>query len=173
MKLQGIFVDFMCEANPKYREYICYENGVKTLYLKLLRALYGCIESALLWYELFVSKLEKMGFILNPYDKCVANKIIDGKQCTISWHVDDNKVSHADPNVVSNLIRESEKFFGTFAVTRGNKHRYVGINIALRKDKKIEVDMIDEIKSIIEDFSENIVGKVTSPATRDSYDTSK
>jgi hypothetical protein len=53
------------------------------LYLELLKALYGCVQSALLWYELFSSTLQGMGFELNPYDACVANKVIDGKQCTI------------------------------------------------------------------------------------------
>ena len=30
---------------------------------------------------------------------CVANRIIDGKQPTISWHVDDVKSSHEDRKV--------------------------------------------------------------------------
>ena len=61
----------------------------KILYLKIIRALYGCIEAALAWYNLFTTILKDDGFDLNPYDKCVANKIIDGKQCTVAWHVDD------------------------------------------------------------------------------------
>ena len=109
MKLRGEYVEYMCKSNENYRKYVCYENGVKTLYLKLLRALYGCIESALLWYELFVSKLQKLGFTLNPYDKCVANKIVNGKQCTVLWYVDDIKVSHVDKGVVQNVINEIEK----------------------------------------------------------------
>jgi len=33
------------------------------------------------------------GFVLNPYDPCVANKgVVKGKQLTIVWHVDDLKV---------------------------------------------------------------------------------
>ena len=51
-----------------------YENREKILYLKVLQAIYGCIESALFWYNLFSSTLEKMGFEINPYDKCVAKK---------------------------------------------------------------------------------------------------
>ena len=58
------------------------------LYLSVLWALYGCIKSALQWYILYKSTLEKEGFVLNPYDICVANKVIDGKQCTIAWYVD-------------------------------------------------------------------------------------
>ena len=54
----------------------------------------GCVKSALLWYELYTNTLKDIGFELNPYDLCVANKDINGKQCTIVWHVDDNKISH-------------------------------------------------------------------------------
>ena len=32
-----------------------------------------------------------MGFVINPYDICVANEVIAGSQCTIEWQVDDNK----------------------------------------------------------------------------------
>ena len=59
------------------------ENNKKILYLRLLKALYGCVKSALLWYELFSTTLKDMGFVLNPYDECVANKMVNGKQCTI------------------------------------------------------------------------------------------
>ena len=44
--------------------------------------------------------LESKGFIVNPYDPCVANKVINGEQFTIIWHVDDLKLSHKDPEVV-------------------------------------------------------------------------
>ena len=52
-----------------------------------------------------------MGFELNPYDLCVANKIINGKQYTIVWYVDDNKISHVDSTVVDNIIKELTKHF--------------------------------------------------------------
>ena len=84
LKLEGNSVNIMCEVNGEYEEFVCIENGKRVLYLRLLKALYGCVKSALLWYELFSSTLKDMGFKLNPYDECVANKIIDGKQCTIT-----------------------------------------------------------------------------------------
>ena len=44
-------------------------------------------------------------FKLNPYDRCVANKLVNGKQCTIFCYVDDNKVSHMEAEVVEDLIK--------------------------------------------------------------------
>ena len=69
------------------------------------------VDSALLWYELYVSVLKYMGFQLNTYDMCVANKDINGKQCTISWHVDNNKVSHVEQGVIDDVTNKVEERF--------------------------------------------------------------
>jgi hypothetical protein len=67
LKLVGEAVDIMCQVNPKYEKFVIIENGKKVLYLQLLKALYGCVQSALLWYNLFTNTLVRMGFKLNPY----------------------------------------------------------------------------------------------------------
>ena len=49
--------------------------------------------------------------MINDYDRCVANKIINGKQCTIIWHVDDLKISHKDKAVVHDILKKlNDKF---------------------------------------------------------------
>lgn len=63
MVLCGIFVDLMCEVDQKYKKYIKIINGKKVLYLKVLRAIYRCIQSALLWYKLFTTMLKEMVFL--------------------------------------------------------------------------------------------------------------
>ena len=73
LHMTNIFVDIMCEINKEYGDHVIYEikkrgKRVKCLYVKVLRALYGCLESALLWYELYSSTLENLGFKINPYD---------------------------------------------------------------------------------------------------------
>ncbi len=55
--------------------------------------------AALLWYKKFKSDLEANWFIFNPYDACVANKQLNGKQQTIHFHVDDLMSSHVDKKV--------------------------------------------------------------------------
>ena len=114
--------------NKGYKKFVTTETGKPVLYMKLLKALYGCMHSALLWYHTFKNKLEKIGFKLNPYDPCVANKIIDGNQCTICWYVNDNKISHIDSKVVQ-IIKEIEDDFGKMTVKRGKKHTFVGMDI--------------------------------------------
>ena len=166
LKLKGIFVDLMCKANPKYRKYVCYKKGEKVLYLKLLRALYGCIESALLWYELFTSKLKSMGFELNPYDKCVANKMVNGKQCTVLWYVDDVKISHVDKKVVESIVAALEEEFGSVNPTYGNDQEYLGMKFKIDDDRMLHIDMRDQVSEIIQDFSGNVNLSPSSPAAR-------
>ena len=52
--------------------------------------------AASLWHKKFKADLEEIGFVFNPYDACVANRDISGKQQTIRFHVDDLWSSHAD-----------------------------------------------------------------------------
>jgi hypothetical protein len=60
--------------------------------------------------------MKGMGFEINPCDKCTANKIIDGHQCTICWYVGDNKLSHKDPKVVTMILDKIKKHFGELVI---------------------------------------------------------
>jgi len=66
LKFTGESVNIMCKMNPKYEEYVIMESGRMELYIQLLKSLYGCVVSALLWYELFSVYLKEMGFKINP-----------------------------------------------------------------------------------------------------------
>ena len=85
LMLEDQFLDIMCSINPKYYVHVRTEGGRKFFYLRIRKAIYGMVESAFLWYDLFVNALKDMGFVLNPYDMCVAIKTINGKQCTVAW----------------------------------------------------------------------------------------
>ena len=48
IRFEGESVDILCRVNPEYEQYVVIENGKRVLYLKLVKALYGCVVSALL-----------------------------------------------------------------------------------------------------------------------------
>ncbi len=75
----------MVKIAPKlYRKYVTMNaKGKPILYVQLEKAVYGMMKSALLFYRKLVADLLSLGFTINPYDPCVANKTIDGKQLTI------------------------------------------------------------------------------------------
>ena len=100
MKITGVLVDMLVEINPQlYGPYVVYEKSRKVLYVRVLRAIYGMLEAALLWYKKFRHELEQEGFEFNPYDPCVANRQRNGSQHTILFHVDNLKSNHKDLKV--------------------------------------------------------------------------
>lgn len=167
MRVTGKMVDVMCEVNPEYRDFVVMEGKIQVLYLQLVKALYGCVQSALLWYELFVDTLQDMGFVLNPYEPCVANAVIDGSQCTVAWYVDDNKVSHKDPAVVSQVLKKIEKKFGKMTVTRGKKHTFLGMNIEYKDEGTATVEMDEYLKDAVRSSGLNVTKHATTPAKKD------
>ncbi len=169
LRLVGDTVDIMCRVNPRYSSFVVMEGGKKVLYLRLLKALYGCVKSALLWYELFTGTLQKMGFELNPYDPCVANKTINNKQCTIVWYVDDNKISHVDHRVVSQIVAAIEQHFGKMTVVRGRQHTFLGMEIAFNDDGTVRIGMKSYIEDTIKCFGEIVTKKVTTPAQKNIF----
>ncbi len=72
------------------------------MYLRLRKALYGMMKSALLFYRKLVSELKMMRFTINPYNPCIANKFVNGSQMTLRWHVDNLMISHK--NMVNIMV---------------------------------------------------------------------
>jgi hypothetical protein len=155
-----------------YRKYITVDkNKQPVLYVKLQKALYGCLRSALLFYLKFVGDIESQGFELNPYDPCVANKMIHHKQFTMVWHVDDIKMSHDEEEVVTQMITWLKSIYGEdMRVSRGRVHDYRGMTLDFTKKGEVKVTMIDYLKKVISDFPEEITGTAVTPATTNLYD---
>jgi hypothetical protein len=170
MKMTGKSVEALCQTNEKYRQFVTMEGGKLVIYLRLTKALYGCIKSAMLWYDLFSTTLEGMGFEINPYDACVANKMVDGKQCTIVWYVDDLKVSHMSEKVVRDILKTIEsKFSGKLVVTVGDHHVYLGMDIKFTPHQTVQIRMIDYLKEVLETWPEKVNRKAATPATGDLF----
>ena len=82
----GKLAELMVKVAPEiYTKYVIINpKGETVLYVRLLNALYGIMKAALLYYQCFVADLKSIGFEINPYDPCVANKmIVEGKQLTV------------------------------------------------------------------------------------------
>jgi Reverse transcriptase (RNA-dependent DNA polymerase) len=168
MRLEGTMAELLVQLDPKlYRKYVQTVNGKSVLYVELKKALYGTMRAALLFWKLLTSKLTAMGFKINPYDWCVANKTIDGNQCTVLWHVDDLKISHVDPNVVTSVIKQLEAEFGKEApltIMRGKVHDYLGMTLDYSLDDKVQIKMFDYIDNMVKDLPADMDGESATPA---------
>ena len=173
MKLKGQTVDILNSLDPKlYQTYVEYEGGKKTIYVKLQKALYGTLQASLLFWKNLTKMLKDSGFKINPYDWCVANKIVNGKQLTVVWHVDKLKISHVDDKVVTGCINMLDKKYGWEAcgkrcpltMRRGKMHDYLGMTLDYSVDGKVKIDMRDYIATILEDLPTEFQGSAVTPA---------
>ena len=133
------------------------------------------MKAALLFYIKFVKNLKSIGFELNPYDLCVANKIVDSAQLTVLWHVDDLKVSHVDAGVVTRmsvwLQKTYERLFddgsGDMELKQGKIHEYLGMQLDFSVAGQVKITMFDYIQEMLEDFHKFDSSKTVSrtPAT--------
>lgn len=78
-------VDILVMIVPEiYESFVTVDKkGQQQILVECLNALYGTMVASLLYYQKFTNSLKEKGFKMNPYDACVWNKQINGKQCTI------------------------------------------------------------------------------------------
>ena len=131
--------------------------------------MYGTLNaSPLFWQKLSATLRDDMCFTVNPYDWCTMNRIINGKQCTILWHVDDIKVSHVDPQVVTSILEEINDWYGEISpltVTRGKIHDYLGMTIDYTKKGEVKFTMYDYIIAFLKELPQEMRGSALSPAS--------
>jgi hypothetical protein len=96
--------------------------------------------------------------------------MIDGKQCTIAWYVDDNKISHVSQQVVTELVERIEARFGKMTVTRGKEHTFLGMGITYTDDGKVQITMKDYLTEAIDESGMSIERTVATPAKKDLFD---
>ena len=95
MKIQGVLVNKLVKLNPGlHKGWAVCANGMKTVCVITLKATHGMLQSALLFCQKFRKDLENKDCKFDPHDPCVANKMVAGKQHTITFHVDDLKCRH-------------------------------------------------------------------------------
>jgi hypothetical protein len=106
IKIRGVLVDILVEIAPDvYKSYVSRDKkGMNQLLVQCQNARYGTMVAIFLYYRKFVKSLTDVGFIINPYDPCVANKIIEGKQTLICFHVYDFKISNRKKKVMDTMI---------------------------------------------------------------------
>ena len=101
------------------------------------------------------------------------NKIIDNKQCTILWHVDDLKISHVDPAVVSRVLADIDAEYGRIAkmtIMRGKVHKYLRMTIDYSSCGKLIFSMIGFIGKMLDDIPEDMKGESATPAAHHLFD---
>jgi hypothetical protein len=165
MVLDKVMSSILSELDHSYQDYLR-EDG--TMFVRLDRALYGCVESAKLWYEHLRKTLEDDGgYKRNPYDKCVFNKVKNGKQCTICVYVDDLLVTSQDDSMIDELIQILTNRYKEIKKTRGDVHSYLGMTLIFNPGKSVKVAMDGYVQDVLKLY--DVKRKVATPATEDLF----
>ena len=149
--------------SQEHEPFVINEGGNRVIYVNMLKALYGMLQFALLYYKKFRKDIEDIGFIINPYDPCVANRIVKGKQHTTTWHVDDVKSSHVDKEINDEFLHWLKAMYasdgiGEVKATRGLKHDYLGMVLDYTLPGALKIDMTQYVNAMIEDFPAELAG---------------
>jgi hypothetical protein len=162
MRLNKFETSVLVKIEPTYSKFVL-ENG--TCIVRLKRALYGCVESARMWYEKLSNDLMKMRYIKNPNDMCVFNRIeADGSQSTLVVHVDDVLITAKTDFIIDGIIKELEISYNKLSIQRGEVINYIGMVFDFRVTGRCKITMdgfIDELMIVCED----IHGVAKTPAS--------
>ena len=103
-----------------------------------------------------VRDLEAFGFELNPYDPCSANKMVNASQITVVWHIYELKVSYIDSFEIAKFACYVDKIYGVLAVKIGKLYNYLGVDLYIYIDGKVQVSMIHYVNNILRYFQEHL-----------------
>ena len=132
-------------ATNIYRMHITTNSkGRLILYVWLQKILYGLLCSTLLFYRKLRGELETDGFIINPNNPYVANKMTKrGDQIAVVWHIDDLMVSFKDNFAITKFACYLAKTYGPkMTMHTGNRYDYLGVIMEF-KDQKVKASMFD------------------------------
>jgi hypothetical protein len=126
-------------------------------------ALYGLIQSAMLWYEHLTKSLESLGFKVNEYEPCVMNKHSeDGTLITVGIFVDDMKFFSVSVELIDSTIASLEAIYGKLTVNGGDVQSYLGMTINTAVEGEVTITMEKYVTDILSDFK--VVGTKSAPA---------
>ena len=91
------------------------------------------------------------------------------------WHVDDLKVSHANPKVVDSFIewierKHGDPKLGKVKAKRGKVHDCLGMTLDFSEKWKVKIDQTKGIKQMLEEFPEPIRSTAETPAAENLFD---
>ena len=147
VRLDKIMTSFLVRLDASYAKFV---NPDGSCVVQLDRALYGTIEAARLWYETICGKLQDSGFIKNPYDECVYNKIAkSGKQITVAFHVDDLLVTCEDEEELDEFTAMLRRAFPEVTEHRGDVLDYLAITL--------DFTTVGEVQSTVKKLVDDII----------------
>jgi hypothetical protein len=169
MEISRQITEILIESLPELKEFVT-EDG--KLIVKVVKALYGLVQSAALWFDTLSTFLKKLGFVPNDIDECIMNLKTDTRELTIALYVDDILILSPNDEDINWLIGVLEKEYGEVAKDTSNKFTYLGMGLEVKPDHSIELSMEQYITDVLKSVSfEEEIKKYTTPADSKLFET--
>jgi len=165
MRLDRLHTEVLCALDPAYNRFVCRDG---TVVVKLDKALYGCVESAKLWYKHLSKTLVDLGFKQNARDECVFNKTTRGQQVTVCFHVDDLMITSVCDKELEALVQALTNVYGSVTVHRGATHDYLGMRFEFTADGECQLTMHKMVSDLL--AAEEVEGTSSTPATEKLFE---
>jgi hypothetical protein len=136
-----------------------------TLYTKLLKALYGCIQSGQLWYSKISKVLSREGYTRTPTDPCIFCRLINEKIFILILYVNDILL-FADSVEIARVKTFMERGFKWITVIQEKTQSYLRMNVELQ-DHKIIVDMEYFTQQLLSLFTN--IKQYPTPAVKECF----
>ena len=161
MRLDKTMSEFMVKINPGYSQYRD-RNGTVTVLLR--KALYGCVQSAALWYGNLGRTLKGLEYVRNETDICVYNREgKDGVQCTLCIHVDDLLITSVSEKMISELTEGLRTRYGEITLKHGPLLNYLGMSLDFSHSGEARLTMSGYLNEIL--MTSGVTGTARTPAT--------
>ena len=170
MYLSKDAVDELKKIDTNIHEYILEDGRVL---VKLLRALYGTIQAAMLWYKLLKKIILEYGFVQHTNDRCVFILKKDGVIFIVGFHVDDLLMVCKNKNLISHFIAYLLGKFTNVTVHEGRQQTYLGMMINMEEEGVISVSMDGYVSSVLDMYDLPVDVKVNDPQTDDIFNVDK
>ncbi len=132
-KLTKMILEFL----PELQKFVTKEGMI---YTKLMKALYGCIQSSRLWFERLTKVLRREGYVHCPTDPCVKRKVVSTRIYLLLIYVGDLLLL-MDLQEARNLETVPTDEFQWITMSIGPDQSYLRMHIVLEKGRVV-VDMI-------------------------------
>ena len=85
--------------------------------------------------------MEAYEFRINPYNPCVAKKMVVRKHLTVYLHVEYLKISYIDANQVTKMIQWLETEYVEMHGSSGKRHDYLGMWLDYSTPGEVRISM--------------------------------
>ena len=150
---------------PEYQNYI---NQDQSIFVKLKKALYGCIESAKLWYEDVSNYLIFIGFRKCMSDECIFIKTDSPNPIYVALYVDDFMIACKDINQIKEVETKLKAKYKEITSNYGDSQEYLGMEFDFSICGKVKITMRNYINKLLIAYHVKTLSK--TPCSNDLFE---